>query len=606
MGVLDFLTGRKIEPSQAHLYELLSTEVENPIKNLLLEQIRGIAEPKTFSSVQEKTIGLPHPENYKINEALLQVPLIAGMIDKTVDFTVGMKYYFKSENDDLVDLCNDMSRKFNFDVFLRSIVGSILTYGNQYNEINMDETEIIGLKSWNPNSMYAKVDDHNDIIGYSQYYGQGKQIIPFEPKDIMHFKYNVGCDGIYGISMLRRLITSAQDKLSLEKDMAFLMKRKANSPLHVQVGRSDLKLSAIPSAITTMAEKLKILRTKNEFVTSDLVNMKVIDFGNIGDKFKSVFDHTDMQLVFGGQVPLVLLGAGNIPEGLAQAQMDAFKLRIQSIQLSISTTMENTLLRILRELNGYENDTVDMMWGNPEGEDKNQKIDTYTKILNASIIISNRTRNDVENELRTIIGLEPIDQEAEYQEPEVPEPPKENIRKKIIEMSAGKFSFGPENTDIIEQYIGYDYSPFIKEILKFIRKHKYEDVTTIAKNKIYLLKNALRQGFIRRNSISTIRNQIMPLIKDAEENVRYVAERIARTEIIRASNEGALDSYEESDMVDIVEFLATGDERTCDICSALDGKQFKLEDSHGVIPGKTHVSCRCTFVPQLNRSKIYV
>lgn len=77
-------------------------------------------------------------------------------------------------------------------------------------------------------------------------------------------------------------------------------------------------------------------------------------------------------------------------------------------------------------------------------------------------------------------------------------------------------------------------------------------------------------------------------------------EMIARTEILRASNEGAMAIYEAND--DILEgwrWLATEDERTCPTCGALDGEVFKFSDPQSPPPEGSHPRCRCTPTPVL-------
>lgn len=75
---------------------------------------------------------------------------------------------------------------------------------------------------------------------------------------------------------------------------------------------------------------------------------------------------------------------------------------------------------------------------------------------------------------------------------------------------------------------------------------------------------------------------------------------IARTEIMRASNLGALAIYEQNrDILRGWEWVATRDERTCKICGALDGKVFKFGDPQLAPPSGSHPGCRCTAVPVL-------
>lgn len=81
------------------------------------------------------------------------------------------------------------------------------------------------------------------------------------------------------------------------------------------------------------------------------------------------------------------------------------------------------------------------------------------------------------------------------------------------------------------------------------------------------------------------------------------AERIARTEIIRAYAEGQLNSLTELGVDEVgveVEFTITKDGRACKTCSALSGVVFKIDEASGIIP--VHPSCRCAWIPHLPAS----
>lgn len=75
---------------------------------------------------------------------------------------------------------------------------------------------------------------------------------------------------------------------------------------------------------------------------------------------------------------------------------------------------------------------------------------------------------------------------------------------------------------------------------------------------------------------------------------------ITRTEIMRASNVGALAIYERNqDVLRGWEFCATRDSRTCPTCGALDGKTFTFDSPQLQPPSGTHPGCRCTVLPWL-------
>ncbi len=76
------------------------------------------------------------------------------------------------------------------------------------------------------------------------------------------------------------------------------------------------------------------------------------------------------------------------------------------------------------------------------------------------------------------------------------------------------------------------------------------------------------------------------------------AETIARTEIIRAHAEGALDAMEKMGVEEVgvmVEWSSTDDSRVCPLCRPLDGIVLKLSEARGMFP--RHPNCRCSPIP---------
>jgi SPP1 gp7 family putative phage head morphogenesis protein len=75
---------------------------------------------------------------------------------------------------------------------------------------------------------------------------------------------------------------------------------------------------------------------------------------------------------------------------------------------------------------------------------------------------------------------------------------------------------------------------------------------------------------------------------------------IARTETIRAHNEGALNRYQDfekrMDGVTVkAEWSTAADARVCPRCAMLEGRRFKMKEARGLIP--LHPLCRCTVIP---------
>ena len=87
------------------------------------------------------------------------------------------------------------------------------------------------------------------------------------------------------------------------------------------------------------------------------------------------------------------------------------------------------------------------------------------------------------------------------------------------------------------------------------------------------------------------------LVKDLRQNMNIgfnQADRIARTELSYVQNQATKDKFIEAG-IEKYQFLATHDDRTCDVCGELDGKIFYLRDARvGENYPPIHPNCRST------------
>lgn len=129
-----------------------------------------------------------------------------------------------------------------------------------------------------------------------------------------------------------------------------------------------------------------------------------------------------------------------------------------------------------------------------------------------------------------------------------------------------------------------------------------------------LLKNTLNDGIKEGEGIPELRKRVESLFDDMD---KYRSERIARSEVIRASNFATHEAYEQSGVVEELEWLTTDDEATCEWCGPLDGEHIKLNgsffdrgdkyrgrdgglldiDYESVKHPPLHPNCRCTIIP---------
>jgi len=133
------------------------------------------------------------------------------------------------------------------------------------------------------------------------------------------------------------------------------------------------------------------------------------------------------------------------------------------------------------------------------------------------------------------------------------------------------------------------------------------------------VRTAIMEGFVEGLTIREIAKNIEKVFKQAGA-VR--AAMIARTEMSRAANYGAIVAYQQSGVVEAKEWLTAKDEKVCPFCNKMDGKVISLEESFlpvgqalesvdqstfatsimmnnyaNVDAPPLHVNCRCTILP---------
>lgn len=132
----------------------------------------------------------------------------------------------------------------------------------------------------------------------------------------------------------------------------------------------------------------------------------------------------------------------------------------------------------------------------------------------------------------------------------------------------------------------------------------------------------LAQGVSDGLSVPQIKKQIRDYFADYS---KVQAERVTRSEVLRASNLATIDAWEQSGVVVGKQWLTAEDERVCPYCAPMNGQIVDLKTvffkkgtqyygdsdtpldlSYGSVKGgNLHVSCRCTLLPVLVSQKSF-
>lgn len=174
---------------------------------------------------------------------------------------------------------------------------------------------------------------------------------------------------------------------------------------------------------------------------------------------------------------------------------------------------------------------------------------------------------------------------------------------------------GQEALRLIKSDDPYGAFNLQETLQKNIRKFTLSLIETDRDKIVDIIATGLSKG----ESVATIRKNIRSFF---EEFSKSQAERITRTEVIRASNQGAIDAWDQSGVVEAKQWLAAMDDRVDPLCAYMNGKivsldknYFKKGDTLEVAGHKAdfsygavgepplHPNCRCTLLPVLVSSK---
>ncbi len=587
-----------------------------------------------------------HPFDYEQPLGLYkQFGPVTGVVDKYTDFILGPGFFVKSDDSRASEIVNQHIVDFNLYNVMNEVIRLAIPAGTTAVEMKKDPNTGVpnGYKIIPPKTFYIKENEKGTRKGYVQILNMNtKEAIELDLDDVAVFTINKM--GTYGMGIIYPAMTSINNIMRSSKDLHTLQSRKANSPVWWKLGGVVDGLLIEPGAgdVESFGQELEYMNNKTEFCTGPLVEASVIDYGPIGEKFGFVLEYDWKMFRTAVQVPEVLLGDGNVNEGIAKVQMDAFERRIRSLQEELEKVMESQIFNVILEANGLDGVKVEVVWGLPSNLEKNAQLDRFAELLN-NPLLSFELREELEKRIAEILEIDLVlenpKQEREREEEQQKQPivpgqqkqPLKQITKEHVcdhkNCSHGlyeKDEFFDKEEELkkdysIKEWLGWSYVDFKEEIGKAIERDDFSQVLgktvpelaagKLTETQIVALKQVLKDGIsndLTMKEISNnIRNKVKPrtlwkldqdgkLVKKNGKNVLQLSAKfrpmmIARTSIVDVSNKGALVQYTKMG-AEKVKWIAAVSERTCEICLGLDGTVYNIGEAN--VPPE-HPMCRC-------------
>lgn len=400
----------------------------------IYESVSLKGEVVRFEERMSGDLGESHLYDLEVLENLYKnFGLLGGIVDKYVDFVVGVGFFVKSENKEAKELIEKFLIDTQFDYLLRLWLKESMIKGTGYLEMGgADNSSSVptDMKILDSKWVFIKRDKYGVVEKINQLKlssrGQAfnslnsSNFTSFNSNEVAVFNFNVVGNSAYGTGIIAPTLNIINNLLGIQKDMNTLLHRKANAPIHAKIGNEQYMPD--PGAVSDFGQKLETMQAKTEFTTDWLVDMKVLDFGQIGEKFEFALKHYEDLIFFSVQIPEVIMGRGNIAEGIAKVQMTTFERRIQSIQAELEKVIEQTIFKRILSAKGLEDVHVEFEWGIESATEKNERVTKITNLLNIAWT-SPQLRKMLEFELAELLGLNVNDLDKKVDPPQFATPP---------------------------------------------------------------------------------------------------------------------------------------------------------------------------------------
>ena len=131
--------------------------------------------------------------------------------------------------------------------------------------------------------------------------------------------------------------------------------------------------------------------------------------------------------------------------------------------------------------------------------------------------------------------------------------------------------------------------------VEFLQNYTFNNISDLNEEMKNDLRAELERGILNGESIPKLKERVDKIINKGENR----AEIIARTETIRASNQGHLVGYKQAGIKGKKVWVAKIDSKTCSVCKELNGQEVDLDENFKFKGGEIflpplHPQCRCT------------
>jgi hypothetical protein len=220
---------------------------------------------------------------------------------------------------------------------------------------------------------YEKKDIDNQLVEF-QNDARKRGYVWFEPKEIIHLKWNPKPSEAYGNSPLEAMKDGIAVLLGMFEDIGIIVRNYAGPTFFFRVGTDDIP--ATPETLEYIRSELVAdVMSNAHIITSSLVQAEVLAAGKATMDLEGYFQIALSYVLLGFGVPEILMGQGkSTTEATAKTQLEAFSRLIKTIQGYIRSEIEMKLFPQICDVLEITPETIDFIpelhWNPIESEEE--------------------------------------------------------------------------------------------------------------------------------------------------------------------------------------------------------------------------------------------
>ena len=314
----------------------------NPLVNRLREAslLDTKYENKFFMGMGNRKIEniVDHNFNFETyRKCYEQIPKVFRAVNTRANFAIQGGYKLRGNKAD-IDKIKEWERKMHFDTILITMAKEMILYGNVYID-PMGIGSNLELKFLPVKTIRVRRTPTGDAQGHVQLI-DNKVVAEWEPKKLIHIKWNTFGTDAYGMTEIRPNLPSLTHKLEAENIIPKIIKFHADSRIVFKLGMPEKPYNdtQIDAWIGKLEERVK----GSDIVCAGDVATEVIQPIRGTGEIINLLNHIEHQVNTGLHNAQVLLESSADATG-SMIQMDAFEREVRTMQDVIGMYVERDI-----------------------------------------------------------------------------------------------------------------------------------------------------------------------------------------------------------------------------------------------------------------------